>query len=142
MSAADQSAAGFRCVQQPTLSLEAYAARLRKLFHCSSECFVICAAYLDRFDRRHPGITGPLTCHRLLLVSLALAAKFHDDTHYVNSFYAKVGGLSLQELNALELLMLRLLDFRLHVTPEEFEAYRCLLGRAAESEATSAGDVP
>jgi hypothetical protein len=121
----------FRSVAVPDLDLLSYIQRLRTEFRCSSECYVICAAYLDRLDRQYPGITDALSCHRLLLCSLMLAIKFHDDTHYVNSFYARVGGLSLHEMNALEVVMMRLLDFRLHVTPEEFERYRGLLCQSA-----------
>lgn len=135
-TAAGRAAGAFRSVEAPALDLRDYAARLRRSFRCSSECFVICAAYLDRLDRRHPGITDMLSCHRLLLCSLMLAVKFHDDEHYVNSFYAEVGGVSLAELNALELVMMRLLDFRLHMFPEDFEVYRALLVKAAVLDTT------
>jgi len=117
---------GFRSRCAPEVGLDAYARRLQADFRCSAECYVICAAYLDRLEDRHPGILNPLSCHRLLLCSLMLATKFQDDHHYVNAVYAEIGGLSLQEMNALETRMLVLLDYRLCVAPGAFERYRDL----------------
>ena len=63
-----------------------------------------------------------LSAHRLLVTSVLVATKFLDDSYYSNVYFAKVGGVSLTELNGLEVELLLRLDFRLHVLPEEFEA--------------------
>eukprot|EP00166_Cyanidium_caldarium_P005198 ctg_6080.g658 len=52
-----------------------------------------------------------LNAHRLLITSVMLAAKFFDDIFYNNAYYAKVGGVPVSELNALELAMLKELDY-------------------------------
>jgi len=52
----------------------------------------------------------------LLLTATVLAAKFVDDRYFTNKHYAKVGGIPLRDLNALELSMLALLRYRLHVS--------------------------
>jgi hypothetical protein len=57
---------------------------------------------------------------RLLLAALTCAAKFYDDVYYSNAYYAKVGGVSTQELNQLEAAFLEIVDWRLFVTPEEY----------------------
>ncbi len=49
--------------------------------------------------------------------------KFHFDSYYDNSFYAQVGGLSLDELNDLELDFLKMLDYRLYVSAGEYRRY-------------------
>eukprot|EP00449_Zooxanthella_nutricula_P013080 CAMPEP_0198495142 /NCGR_PEP_ID=MMETSP1462-20131121/5029_1 /TAXON_ID=1333877 /ORGANISM="Brandtodinium nutriculum, Strain RCC3387" /LENGTH=51 /DNA_ID=CAMNT_0044223911 /DNA_START=163 /DNA_END=315 /DNA_ORIENTATION=+ len=51
---------------------------------------------------------------------MTLAAKFQDDVFYANAFYSKVTGIKLVELNSLEHTMLKLLDWRLSVSPVEF----------------------
>lgn len=38
---------------------------------------------------------------RLLITSIVLAAKYNDDEFYKNVYYAKVGGISLEEMNML-----------------------------------------
>ena len=45
-----------------------------------------------------------------------LAAKLMDDKYYNNAFYAKIGGVTKQEINAMELEMLRLLEYRVVVS--------------------------
>lgn len=68
-----------------------------------------------------------LSVHRLLLAAVLLATKFIDDVLYDNAHFAKVGGLDVKELNMLELDMLKVLNFRLFIEPEEFEAFEELL---------------
>lgn len=43
--------------------------------------------------------------------------------HFNNAFFARVGGVSVVELNRLELEFLFRLDFRLSVTTSVFESY-------------------
>ena len=59
---------------------------------------------------------------------MVLACKFNDDLHLNNEDFAKVGGLSLVELNVLEFNMLDELQFDLNVSREEFERYLYFFG--------------
>lgn len=49
--------------------------------------------------------------------------------NYRNSYFARVGGLTANELNKLELDFLFLMGFRLHVNVSVFESYCCHLER-------------
>jgi len=118
----------FQSVKLPEVGICSYATRLQRFFRCSSECHVLALVYIDRILKRQPEITvTDLTCHRLLATSVVLATKFLDDRYYSNAYYAKVGGLSLKELNALEKRFLQMLDWRLLVRPEEYTLYHDLL---------------
>jgi len=115
----------------PRMSVSSYLTRIHKYFGCSDECFVLALIYIDRLVKIHPAITvSALSCHRLLLTAVMLAAKFHDDLFYSNAHYAKVGGLSLSEMCALESRFLNLLCWKLYVSPEEYESYRGLVCNA------------
>ncbi|KAF9432949.1 hypothetical protein BGZ76_010101 [Entomortierella beljakovae] len=59
--------------------------------------------------------------HRLLITCTMVAAKFTSDHFYSNARYAKVGGLSLLELNQLELEFLFTMRFELNVKVEELQ---------------------
>eukprot|EP00828_Plagiopyla_frontata_P022863 TRINITY_DN29437_c0_g1_i1.p2 TRINITY_DN29437_c0_g1~~TRINITY_DN29437_c0_g1_i1.p2 ORF type:complete len:108 (+),score=11.01 TRINITY_DN29437_c0_g1_i1:114-437(+) len=61
--------------------------------------------------------------HRLILISTVIGIKFLDDFFYSNSFYARVGGISLKEFNELEKEFLCLLDFKLHIDSQTFQLY-------------------
>eukprot|EP00401_Gymnodinium_catenatum_P020198 CAMPEP_0117515044 /NCGR_PEP_ID=MMETSP0784-20121206/30378_1 /TAXON_ID=39447 /ORGANISM="" /LENGTH=275 /DNA_ID=CAMNT_0005310851 /DNA_START=95 /DNA_END=922 /DNA_ORIENTATION=+ len=115
----------FHAIRAPQLSVHDYLMRISTYFQCSDECFVLGLVYIDRIVKLHPEFTiSNLNIHRLLVTSVMLAAKFFDDVYYSNSYYAKVGGVRTQELNALEALFLRLIEWRLHVLPEEYDSYR------------------
>jgi len=108
---------------------------MHRLFHCSTECFVIALVYIDRLVKANTAITvGPPTCHRLLLTAAMLAVKFNDDAFYSNAYYARVGGLKVWEMNRLESQLLHMLDWRLQVSPEEFELYSKCISRHVLNE--------
>merc|ERR1712216_1092466 len=94
----------------------------------SDECFVIALVYIDRLSKMESNVTVcDLTIHRLLLITVMTAAKFQDDVYYSNKYYAKVGGIRLKEVNALEAFLLKLLDWKMCVTPQEYELYHKLV---------------
>lgn len=49
--------------------------------------------------------------------------------NYRNSYYARVGGISTEEMNTLELEFLFLMNFKMHVNASVFESYCCHLER-------------
>lgn len=108
----------------PAITIEEYLVRLQRYTKCSPCCFVMALAYINACYKEHPE-TRPcsLSIHRLVLTGVLLASKITDDKHYSNVFWARVGGVSLPDLNRLELQMLALLNFRLLITPEAFRRY-------------------
>lgn len=55
--------------------------------------------------------------------SLLLAAKFFEDQPCDNGYFATVGGVSLRELNAMEVLFLTLTKHRISVDGSDFDKY-------------------
>lgn len=115
----------FHAIRAPQLSINDYLMRIAKYFQCSNECFVLCLVYIDRIVKLHPEFTiSNLNIHRLLVTSIMLAVKFFDDVYYSNSYYARVGGVKTKEVNGLEAQFLQLIDWKLHVSPQEYDQYR------------------
>lgn len=52
-----------------------------------------------------------------------IATKVMEDFVYNNKYYSHVGGIPVQELNALESKFLRMLEHNLSIPPEIFECY-------------------
>ncbi|XP_039019183.1 cyclin-P3-1-like [Hibiscus syriacus] len=113
----------FHGSKEPSLNIRQYVERIFKYCKCSNSCFVVAVIYIDRFLQRIDAYLTSLNVHRLLITSVLVAAKFMDDQCYNNAYYAKVGGVSREELNRLEMKFLFDLDFRLHVTTEVFNKY-------------------
>lgn len=130
-----QVATPFHSIRPPGMSVHDYLERISKYFQCSHQCFVICMVYLDRITKHHPEyMVNILNVHRLLVTGIMVAAKFWDDVHYRNSYYAMAAGLATSELNTLESGFLRLLQWRLHVSSEEYNLYQDLVHLAASGE--------
>lgn len=118
-------ATGFHAVKPPSLDIESYLARINHFFCFSEACLVLGIVYIDRLMKLHPEfVVSPLSIHRLVATSMSVAAKFFDDDFFANSYYSRVAGVRVSELNALEAQFLQMLGWRLHVTPEEYASYR------------------
>ena len=115
----------FHAVRVPSVSINDYLFRIARYFLCSPECFVIALVYIDRVMKKHGDfVICKLNIHRLVVTSMMLAVKFFDDVYYSNAYYAKVGGVKGPEMNLLELHFLKLIDWHLFVSPEEFDLYK------------------
>ncbi|KAJ6804542.1 cyclin-P4-1 [Iris pallida] len=114
----------FRGVSRPAISVRSYLERIFRYANCSPSCYVVAFVYLDRFASRHPSVPiDSFSVHRLLITSILTAVKFMDDIYYNNTYFAKVGGISLMEMNYMEVDFLFGVGFELNVTPAAFASY-------------------
>uniref|UniRef100_A0A7S4M8A4 Cyclin N-terminal domain-containing protein n=1 Tax=Prymnesium polylepis TaxID=72548 RepID=A0A7S4M8A4_9EUKA len=65
--------------------------------------------------------------HRLLVTALLVASKATDDVFHANLFMAQCGGISVSELNKLEIKLCRRLSWRLMPSPEQLHRLRSAL---------------
>jgi len=112
----------------PDICVHDYLKRLKHYFKCDSACWVAMLVYLDRVlsvskAKGVPVVLDHLNVHRLVIGSALLAVKFHEDTQYKNEYYAHVGGISLQEINRIELLFCNLLGWDFNIDVATFEKY-------------------
>ncbi|CDS11602.1 hypothetical protein LRAMOSA03865 [Lichtheimia ramosa] len=108
----------------PTISIHSYLTRILKYCPCTNECFLSLLVYFDRMSRNATGLRiDSFNIHRLVIAGIMVSSKYFSDVYFTNTRYAKVGGLPVAELNALELEFLHLNDFSLNVTIEELQQY-------------------
>lgn len=146
-----RSVLSFRGKHVPQISLEQYFQRIQKYCPTSNDVFLSLLVYFDRISRRcnsnshshsnnnheKSSTTAPSqqfvmdshNIHRLIIAGTTVSTKFFSDFFYSNSRYARVGGISLQELNHLELQFLILCDFKLLISVNELQRYADLLYR-------------
>lgn len=117
----------FTSVYPPAVSVLEYLERILKFARCSDSCFVVALIYIDRIIETRNIVISNLNVHRILIASILLAAKFLDDLFYNNSYYAKLGGITTQEMNTLELEFLHFIAFSLNVSSELFSKYEAEL---------------
>jgi len=108
----------------PNITLPDYLRRIVKYTSVEKACLLSLLIYIDRVCERQPHFTiSSLTVHRFLITAVTVSAKALCDSYCTNSHYAKVGGISTRELNALELEFLRLIDWRLAATGTVLQQY-------------------
>lgn len=119
----DAAALFFSPYKQSTFTLDSYCQRLLVYTGCSKSCFVVALLYMARMaENRSVYELNYYNVHRLLCTALVLASKYLDDASYSNAHYAKVSGIqTVAEMNKLEAHMLEVLDYRLHVTQENYD---------------------
>ncbi|ORZ25716.1 cyclin-domain-containing protein [Absidia repens] len=108
----------------PNITLSDYLRRIIKFTSIEKSCLLIILIYIDRVCERHSHFTiSSLTVHRFLITAVTLSSKALSDSYCTNSHYARIGGISTQELNALELEFLTLIDWRLTSTGVVLQQY-------------------
>lgn len=108
-------------------SIADYIDRSSRYFECSGVAYTFAVIYMDRYSTCSGLCIEGLCSRRLWLVCLMTAVKFLEDVHFKNSYYAKVAGMDLTELNQLEIHLLKSLQFILHVEPEVLRDYESRL---------------
>jgi len=54
-------------------------------------------------------------CHRIILTLLMLSSKIHEEYIYSNSHWAKISGTTTKDINIMELAILEVLNYDLHI---------------------------
>ena len=67
--------------------------------------------------------------HRLILSAVLLTTKFWEDRFMSNRYFARLGGISLGEMNALEIELLMMLSCDLCIAPEVYSAAEARVAR-------------
>ncbi|KAI6121776.1 cyclin-domain-containing protein [Pisolithus sp. B1] len=108
----------------PSINVLDYLRRIIKFTKVEKLCLLLTLHYVDQICARTPLFTlSSLTCHRFIIASIAVCSKGLCDTFCTNSFYARVGGIPVSELNDLEREFLRMIDWRLTCTREVLQEY-------------------
>jgi len=118
----------------PLQDAVAFVHRLAVRQRFSPPCAVLALCYLERVAHALP--LAATSARRLILTALLVAAKFHDDHTFTNRDWAASDAISLQDLNRLELLFLKALDWRAALSQADYlDARARLLAEHAASPA-------
>ncbi|KAK0455415.1 cyclin-domain-containing protein [Desarmillaria tabescens] len=144
-----QSLTRFHSRSAPSISILDYLLRITRFINVERSCLLVSLYYIDAICARHPLFTlSSLTCHRFLITAIAVSSKCLCDTFCTNALYAKVGGISVTELNILEREFLQMIDWRLMCTREILSEYYTnlvrtnTLGKYAIADSDSTSDTP
>jgi len=114
----------FHSRSSPSITILDYLKRIVKFTNVEKSCLLIILFNIDQICTRMPLFTlSSLTCHRFIITSITVSSKGLCDAFCPNNLYAKVGGISVTELNVLEREFLAMIDWRLMCTREILQEY-------------------
>ncbi|KAG7090888.1 hypothetical protein E1B28_009968 [Marasmius oreades] len=129
-----ESLTRFHSRSPPGISVLDYLKRIVKYCKVEKSCLLILLFYIDQICSRVPLFTlSSLTCHRFVITAITVSSKGLCDVFCPNSLYAKVGGISLPELNTLEREFLQMIGWQLTCTRELLQEYYSNLVRTSTS---------
>lgn len=128
----------FRSRYAPPVTIADYAGRIVKYCLCGEDIVKVAVVLMLRYCRATNQNVSVSNVHRLLLTAIVIAIKMSQDVYYANGYYAKVGGIQLHELNALEQAFVTGLKFSTHVSRDEIVPLEAALTRAVTTLPTAA----
>ena len=84
---------------------------------------ILILIYIDKICKNNKFRLNFFNIHKFIVTSMLVSIKYNEDDFFSNSFYAKVGGVSITELNYLEYEFLSLIDFDLYVDDDLYSKY-------------------
>ena len=107
----------------PSITIINYIERLFKYSKASENIMILVLIYIDRICANQKINLNYYNIHKIILASFIVSIKFYEDDYYSLSFYAKLGGVTLKEINNLEYEFLKLIDFKLFISQELYDKY-------------------
>ena len=107
----------------PYISIKDYLEHLYKYSKINSSTIALILIYIDRICNVTKCKLSYYIIHKLILGAMILAIKYNEDVFCSLKFYAKLGGITLNELRNLEVNFISLINFNLFVSDELFSKY-------------------
>eukprot|EP00756_Hemistasia_phaeocysticola_P013311 Hpha_TRINITY_DN15268_c1_g2::TRINITY_DN15268_c1_g2_i5::g.64480::m.64480 len=86
----------------------------------SSQVWPIILVYIRRLSRNENGRVTSRSVHRILATAYMLAGRYHDEVNFRSWVYALLAGVPQVEMNVLCCLFLKEIDWKLHVSLEQY----------------------
>ena len=111
--------------EKPNISLSRYIYRINKYLDPEISTFIISFIYMEKLTstRSLKLKIDENNIFKLILTSLTIAIKYNEDDTHDNKFFSKVGGLTLKQLNELELNFCAMLKWDLFISYDIFRKY-------------------
>jgi len=114
----------FKCISPVPIAPSEYAVRLGSFLHCSEGAFVAASVYAQRLFEFNPALFCDRSIHKIMAACAVIGAKFVDDRFFSNTYYAECAGVPLPEMNLLEVSLLKMLNFGVFVSEDDFKKMR------------------
>ena len=119
-----QKKSAFSAKKVPKINLLDYLVRISEYTEVEETTLVLSLVYVDRVCEENGIVLTKYNIHRLLFTSIYLAIKYNEDNYYTFDYYAKIAGISKDELHILENEFVDLIKFDFYVDSSLFAKYQ------------------
>lgn len=129
----------FRSKEAPSFGIDRYLRHLTRSLLPNAAVPVLILIYIERLIEgvKENGKSNGLeegvlrfdsyNCYRVLVAAWMLAIKYSEERRVDFKVMSKIGGISSDEAEELEMEFLKLIDYRVFVSEEVFQDYRLAL---------------
>ena len=107
----------------PSITIKDYLIRLSKYSKVNESTIILILIYIDRVCNMKHFFLTYFNIHKMILASFILAIKYNEESYYFMSYYSKLGGVSMSELENLESEFLELIEFNLFIEQKLYDKY-------------------
>jgi hypothetical protein len=104
----------------PEISISEYVDRIARYSGMSLEALCYSLIYMILYCKNTGSILTRYNVHRLFLIGCVVASKYLDDRSLKNKFMATIGGIPILELNDLEIIFLKDIEFDLCISSFQY----------------------
>ena len=113
----------FNTSKKPSVPVKKFLERVVKYCQPEPSTFITSLIYLDNILLKTKTKLTWMNGFKLFYACFVCSMKYNEDKHNSNKFYAKVCGLSFNDLLIMEYTALKYLDFKLYVNTETYDLY-------------------
>ena len=105
------------------ISLEDYIKRIVNYSNIEIPTLISSVMYIDKLCENNSYILCNNNIHRIVLSAIVVSTKMNEDKHCNNGHFAKIGGVSVEDMNNLEYTLCSYLDYNLYILPDNYDKY-------------------
>ena len=132
-SSSDSSSADFDlCCEIDKLDIEDFIINCYKKMDFNSYLLILAMMNLDKLLSKNFILTDT-NIHKVFFICMMETQKYYDDINFTNKNYAKICGITTDELLELEIEFMNHIDFNLYIKEEDFLKYKNKLQKLYQS---------
>ena len=118
----------------PKISIMNYLKRIQYYTEMEESTLIMALIYIDRLNQLSKVILTPYNIHRLVFISILIAIKYNEDITFNFDFYSQVSGISIKELQLMEIEFISLIKFKLYIDKDQYNSYKLFIDNADSEE--------
>ena len=107
----------------PNMNIDNYIKRIVKYSKPEPQSLISALIYIDKICEKEKIFITKVNVYKLVLICIMISMKYNEDDINSNAFFAKVGGIDLENLNQIENKTYEILNYDLYIDDNLYQKY-------------------